>query len=89
MEMIGDMGRGVVVLLSNMQSMALSQAVQHRSETTEQPNIDLKSYGIGAQILRDLGVREMVLLSNSQHHIIGLEGYGLSIVDQIPLKKDD
>jgi 3,4-dihydroxy 2-butanone 4-phosphate synthase/GTP cyclohydrolase II len=88
MQMIGDMGRGVVVLLPNMKEQSLSQAVNHRAETTERPSFDLKSYGIGAQILRDLGVREMILLSNTEHHIIGLEGYGLSVVDQYPLKWD-
>jgi 3,4-dihydroxy 2-butanone 4-phosphate synthase/GTP cyclohydrolase II len=88
MEMIGDMGRGVVVLLPNMKANSLSQVVQHRSETTERPSFDLKSYGIGAQILRDLGVRDMILLSNTEHHIIGLEGYGLSVVDQKPLKRE-
>jgi 3,4-dihydroxy 2-butanone 4-phosphate synthase/GTP cyclohydrolase II len=45
----------------------------------------LRDYGIGAQILRDLGVQSMVLLSNARRAIIGLEGYGLSVVDIRPL----
>jgi 3,4-dihydroxy 2-butanone 4-phosphate synthase/GTP cyclohydrolase II len=44
-----------------------------------EPMADLRDYGIGAQILLDLGVREMVLLSNSQRPVVGLEGYGLTI----------
>jgi 3,4-dihydroxy 2-butanone 4-phosphate synthase/GTP cyclohydrolase II len=40
----------------------------------------LRDYGIGAQILTDLGVHEMVLLSNTPRHIVGLEGYGLNVV---------
>jgi 3,4-dihydroxy 2-butanone 4-phosphate synthase/GTP cyclohydrolase II len=40
----------------------------------------LREYGIGAQILADLGVHEMVLLSNTQRTIVGLEGYGLNVV---------
>jgi 3,4-dihydroxy 2-butanone 4-phosphate synthase/GTP cyclohydrolase II len=46
------------------------------------PQSELRDYGIGAQILLDLGVKEMVLLSNSRRTIIGLEGYGLNIVEQ-------
>jgi 3,4-dihydroxy 2-butanone 4-phosphate synthase/GTP cyclohydrolase II len=42
----------------------------------------LRDYGIGAQILLDLGVKDMVLLSNTRRTIVGLEGYGLNIVDQ-------
>ena len=42
----------------------------------------LRDYGIGAQILVDLGVRDMILLSNTQRTVVGLEGYGLNIVDQ-------
>ena len=45
---------------------------------------DLRDYGIGAQIVRDLGVHSMVLLSSAKRSIIGLEGYGLSVVDIRP-----
>ncbi len=47
---------------------------------------DLRDYGIGAQILRDLGVREMQLLTNNPKKIVGLEGYGLKVVDRFPLE---
>jgi 3,4-dihydroxy 2-butanone 4-phosphate synthase / GTP cyclohydrolase II len=47
---------------------------------------DLRDYGIGAQILRDLGVRKMGLLTNNPKKIIGLEGYGLKVVDRFPLE---
>ena len=43
--------------------------------------IELRQYGIGAQILLDLGVRDMILLTNNRKTIVGLEGYGLSIAD--------
>lgn len=42
-----------------------------------QPSFNLRDYGIGAQILLDLGITDMTLLSNSQRHVVGLEGYGL------------
>ena len=47
---------------------------------------DLREYGIGAQILYDLGVRHIRLLTNNPKKVIGLEGYGLNIVDQLPIR---
>jgi len=47
---------------------------------------DLRDYGIGAQILRDLGVRKMRLMTNNPKKIIGLEGYGLQVVERVPLE---
>lgn len=47
---------------------------------------DLRDYGIGAQILRDLGVRRMRLLTNNPKKIVGLEGYGLEVVDRLPIE---
>ncbi|MFI3243982.1 MAG: bifunctional 3,4-dihydroxy-2-butanone-4-phosphate synthase/GTP cyclohydrolase II [Akkermansia sp.] len=46
---------------------------------------DLRDYGIGAQILRDLGIRQLRLLTNNPKKIIGLQGHGLSIVEQVPI----
>jgi 3,4-dihydroxy 2-butanone 4-phosphate synthase/GTP cyclohydrolase II len=46
---------------------------------------DLRDYGIGAQILVDLGVRNMRLLTNNPKKVVGLEGYGLKVVETIPL----
>ena len=47
---------------------------------------DLRHYGIGAQILRDLGVREIRLLTNNPKKVIGLDSYGLKIVDRVPIQ---
>jgi len=49
---------------------------------------DLRDYGIGAQILRDLGVRKMRLLTNNPKKVVGLNGYGLDIVERVPLEMD-
>jgi 3,4-dihydroxy 2-butanone 4-phosphate synthase/GTP cyclohydrolase II len=54
------------------------------AQSTEQVP-ELRDYGIGAQILLDLGVREMVLLSNTTRTIVGLEGYGLTVVERRPI----
>jgi len=47
---------------------------------------DLRDYGIGAQMLREIGVRKMRLLTNNPKKMVGLEGYGLSITEQIPIE---
>jgi 3,4-dihydroxy 2-butanone 4-phosphate synthase/GTP cyclohydrolase II len=47
---------------------------------------DLRDYGIGAQILRDLGVKSLRLITNNPYKVVGLEGYGLKIVERIPLE---
>ncbi len=48
---------------------------------------DLRDYGMGAQILHDLGVRKMKLLTNNPKKVVGLEGYGLEIVEQMPIRQ--
>lgn len=84
MEIIGAEGRGVIVLIREPRPTKLSGAVRARRQAGAQPP-ELRDYGVGAQILLDLGVRDMVLLSNSKRTIVGLEGYGLSVVDRKPL----
>ena len=46
---------------------------------------DLRDYGVGAQILYSLGVRNLVVMTNNPKKLIGLEGYGLNIVDRVPI----
>ena len=93
MEMISREGRGVVVLIREPQPTALSDLVAARggSPRGEPPGSpsELREYGVGAQILLDLGVREMILLSNTPKTIVGIEGYGLSVVEQWPIKQPD
>jgi len=84
MRMIAQAGRGVVVLIREHRRTALSERVGGMAGTTRPPR-QLRDYGIGAQILLDLGVKDMVLLSNTRRTLVGLEGYGLNIVDQRPI----
>ena len=84
MEMIGKAGRGVVVLLRESMPTALSERVRGFLATGKTVP-QLRDYGIGAQILLDLGVRDMILLSNTAQTIVGLEGYGLSVVERRPI----
>ena len=82
MELIGKEGRGVVVVIRETRSTVLSERLKDElSEKADKGGRFLRDYGIGAQILLDLGVREMVLLSNTERHIVGLEGYGLRVVE--------
>jgi len=86
MEIIGREGRGVIVLIRESRPDALSARLNQAANGKVQPR--LMEYGIGAQILLDLGVREMVLLSNSPaRKIVGLEGYGLTVVGQRGLEQ--
>jgi len=82
-------GRGAVVVIRNPRANALSsrKAAASESEPGDAGGVsaELRNYGVGAQILLDLGVKEMTLLSNTQHTIIGLEGYGLTVAGQKPI----
>ena len=80
MSVVEEAGAGIVVLFPGLVGMRPSQVGEAEKENKEQGT--LKDYGIGAQILRELGVRHMILLTNSPSHIVGLEGYGLDIVEQ-------
>ncbi|MBL8833346.1 MAG: 3,4-dihydroxy-2-butanone-4-phosphate synthase [Rhodospirillales bacterium] len=81
MRAIGDAGRGVVVLLREPRATSLSDRVRARlGDAKPAGGGELRDYGIGAQVLLDLGVRDMILISNSRRSIVGLEGYGLNIV---------
>ncbi|MBV8867828.1 MAG: 3,4-dihydroxy-2-butanone-4-phosphate synthase [Acetobacteraceae bacterium] len=84
MHMIGREGRGVLVLIRDHRRTALSDRVRQLA-MSERPPRELRDYGIGAQILLDLGIRDMVLLSNRRRTIVGLEGYGLNIVELRPI----
>jgi 3,4-dihydroxy 2-butanone 4-phosphate synthase/GTP cyclohydrolase II len=78
MRMIDAAGSGVVVLLREPKPSAVSDAA--RSRSGEQPaSPALRDYGIGAQILLDLGVKRMQLITSQPKMIVGLEGYGLEI----------
>lgn len=94
MERIDQEGRGVVVLIREPHRTALSDRIMSRNVAcapASPPKTgggELRDYGVGAQILLDLGVKDMVLLSNTKHTIVGLEGYGLSVVEERPISED-
>ena len=75
MEAIGEHGSGVIVILTGRVGTG-------EDWTTEE---EVRQVGIGSQILADLGVHDMILLSNSQPNVVAIEGYGLNIVDHRPI----
>jgi 3,4-dihydroxy 2-butanone 4-phosphate synthase/GTP cyclohydrolase II len=96
---IGDEGRGVVLYIRGHEGRAIglthklrAYQLQEAGRDTVEANTELgfppdpRDYGIGAQILVELGVRSMRLLTNNPAKRAGLEGYGLSIVERVPLQ---
>ncbi len=84
MKMIAAEDRGVVVLIREAMPRALSNNLRKRAGQPVE-EVQLRDYGIGAQILADLGVHEMVLATNSKYNIVGLDGYGLKVVGTRPI----
>jgi 3,4-dihydroxy 2-butanone 4-phosphate synthase/GTP cyclohydrolase II len=85
MQIIADEGAGVIVLLRDGASSGLSQLIATRMGDDKSGSHELRDYGVGAQILNDLNITDMVLLSNSKPTVIGLDGYGLSISGWKPI----
>ncbi|WPZ04628.1 3,4-dihydroxy-2-butanone-4-phosphate synthase [Blastomonas marina] len=79
MAAIGEEGSGVIVLLIR------PREADPLRGGGDDPSAELRTYGIGAQILADLGVHDMILLSNSHPNVPGIEGYGIDIVDTRPI----
>lgn len=97
MEMIRREGRGVIVyldqegrgigLLNKLKAYQLQDEGKDTVEANEALGFgpDLRNYGIGAQILLDLGLRSMRVLTNNPRKLVGLEGYGLHVDDRVPI----
>ncbi len=98
MRQIAEAGRGVIVYMRQegrgigLAPKILAYKLQEQGYDTVEANqklgygMDLREYGLGAQILADLGLKTIRLLTNNPRKVVGLEGYGLKIVEQLPIK---
>lgn len=88
MELIAEEGAGVIVVINRPMKGVVTRFMELRAagKGAGEPEVEeLRDYGVGAQILAEMGVEEMVLLTNTHHTLVGLEGYGLSIVGERPI----
>ena len=81
METIAKKGNGIIILIRDISPESLSNKMSKLLETVPKKNTNIREYGVGAQILSDLGVKNMTILSNKKSNAIGLEGFGLTIKD--------
>ncbi len=100
MRMIGQAGKGVIVyldqegrgigLLNKLRAYTLQDSGDDTVEANKRLGFgaDLRNYGIGAQILRDLGLSSIRIMTNNPRKLVGLEGYGLEISERLPLQSD-
>jgi 3,4-dihydroxy 2-butanone 4-phosphate synthase/GTP cyclohydrolase II len=98
MEIIAKAGKGVILYLQPKQKahhptmMAYPKVEGKQQKSMNRSFVyqaDFKEYGIGAQILRDLGVGKMRLLTNNKKHLVGLRGYGLEVTSLVPIPRDN
>jgi 3,4-dihydroxy 2-butanone 4-phosphate synthase/GTP cyclohydrolase II len=86
MRRIAEAGRGALVYIEQPNSgLALEGSDQEKAGRVRAASMNLRDYGVGAQILASLGLKEIRLMSSSNRKLVGLDGYGLKISELVPL----
>lgn len=98
MKKVAEAGRGIIIYMRGhegrgigLHGKIMAYKLQEQGLDTVEANLqlgfgmDLRDYGIGAQIISDLGVRKILLMTNNPRKVVGLEGYNLEIVEQVPV----
>lgn len=101
MKRVADAGKGVIVYMRGHEGRGIglhgkiaAYKLQEQGLDTVEANLklgfpmDLRDYGIGAQIISDLGVRKILLMTNNPRKVVGLEGHNLEIVEQVPIRQE-
>ncbi len=88
MEIIGEEGAGLIVMIPRASGGFIADQVRKLKGEPSEPMDALRDYGVGAQILNELGVHEMELLTNSDRSLVALDGYGVSIVGKRALSPE-
>ncbi|OUW59244.1 MAG: 3,4-dihydroxy-2-butanone-4-phosphate synthase [Alphaproteobacteria bacterium TMED199] len=79
METIANKGKGIIILIRDLSPESLSKRISKSLKSIQKQPTNIREYGVGAQILSDLGVKNMTVLSNNKANAIGLEGFDLTI----------
>ena len=80
-----DIGFGVFIFIRDTNQNVISNNLKKINNNNPSKEIELREYGVGAQILLDIGVRNIKLISNSKSTLLNIEGYNLEINERVPL----
>ena len=85
METIATKGDGIIILIRDLSPESLSKKISKSLKSSQKNSKSFREYGVGAQILSDLGVKNMTVLSNKKINAIGLKGFDLTIKNWMKL----